>query len=275
MARGISEQDVFEAADKLLARGERPTIERVRLELGRGSPNTVNRLLDGWWSGLAGRIVAQESSKLPAQFQAACERLYDKAVADSRSQAEQAVESRHVEVTTRLAALAAKEAELASRESTLSAPIEMLRLDLATANQRVVDLSTRNGLLTSELEQLQKSDLKREQQVAAAKEALSSVEAKAKAEMLRVRSQWEAQENRWLRQIDALRDDLKLMRLEKIGEKRAANQKISELQTNIGKLEKRLLTTSISKSSSGRPKSRGAADLKKAERRRTLSAGKP
>lgn len=48
MTRGISEQDVFAAADKLLSRGERPTIERVRLQLGRGSPNTVNRLLDGW-----------------------------------------------------------------------------------------------------------------------------------------------------------------------------------------------------------------------------------
>ena len=75
MARGISEQDVFEAADKLLARGERPTIERVRNELGRGSPNTVNRLLDGWWSTLSARHAAKEASKLPHQFQSACERL--------------------------------------------------------------------------------------------------------------------------------------------------------------------------------------------------------
>ncbi len=61
MARGISEQDVFEAADKLLARGERPTIERVRMELGRGSPNTVNRLLDGWWGSAEIRVKMPHS----------------------------------------------------------------------------------------------------------------------------------------------------------------------------------------------------------------------
>jgi hypothetical protein len=34
MAIGVPENDVFAAADSVLARGERPTVERVRLELG-------------------------------------------------------------------------------------------------------------------------------------------------------------------------------------------------------------------------------------------------
>ena len=34
--RGIQESDVFGAADALLAEGKRPTIERVRLKIGRG-----------------------------------------------------------------------------------------------------------------------------------------------------------------------------------------------------------------------------------------------
>lgn len=46
MARGITEEDVHKAADAIVGRGERPTIERIRAELGRGSPNTVNRYLD-------------------------------------------------------------------------------------------------------------------------------------------------------------------------------------------------------------------------------------
>jgi len=43
--------DVDRAADALLREGERPTIERIRARLGRGSPNTINPLLDAWWSG--------------------------------------------------------------------------------------------------------------------------------------------------------------------------------------------------------------------------------
>jgi hypothetical protein len=56
MAVGVPENDVFAAADAVLARGERPTVERVRLELGRGSPARVGALLDQWWEQLAGRL---------------------------------------------------------------------------------------------------------------------------------------------------------------------------------------------------------------------------
>ena len=77
MARGITEADVFKAADTLLARGERPTIERVRQELGSGSPNTVNRHLDAWWSSLARRMQGgSSSSAVPATLLELCERLY-------------------------------------------------------------------------------------------------------------------------------------------------------------------------------------------------------
>lgn len=41
MAIGVPETDVFAAADAVLERGERPTVERVRQELGRGSPARV------------------------------------------------------------------------------------------------------------------------------------------------------------------------------------------------------------------------------------------
>lgn len=278
MARGISEQDVFEAADKLLACGERPTIERVRLELGRGSPNTVNRLLDGWWSSLAGRILAKETSKLPAQFQAACERLYEKAITDIGNKAEQVLASKHAEVDTRESELVAREAAIASREAALSSPIEMLRLDLATANQRVVELSTQNGLLTSQFEQIENSARKQGQQLTAAKEALSSAEAKSKVELFRVRSQWDAQENRWLRQIDALRDDLKLMRAERKAEKRSASQRITELQNNVGKLEKMLAAAASAKHSkrkAPRKTSRGASKSGNAAMRKAPDRSKP
>ena len=56
-SRGIQEADVFEAADALLAEGKRPTIERVRLKIGRGSPNTVSPMLERWFETLGERLV--------------------------------------------------------------------------------------------------------------------------------------------------------------------------------------------------------------------------
>jgi hypothetical protein len=55
---GLGAADIDRAADSLLQVGERPTIEKVRARLGRGSPNTINPLLDAWWKRLAGRLDA-------------------------------------------------------------------------------------------------------------------------------------------------------------------------------------------------------------------------
>ncbi len=44
MAVGGPENDVFAAADAVLARGERPTVERVRSELGARQSGA------GWWA---------------------------------------------------------------------------------------------------------------------------------------------------------------------------------------------------------------------------------
>jgi len=56
MARGITEPDVHTAADELVAKGERPTVERIRAHLGTGSPNTVTRWLETWWNRLGTRL---------------------------------------------------------------------------------------------------------------------------------------------------------------------------------------------------------------------------
>ena len=54
----IAQTDVFRAADELLLEGHRPTIDRVRMRLGRGSPNTINDHLDAWWAKLGSRLRA-------------------------------------------------------------------------------------------------------------------------------------------------------------------------------------------------------------------------
>lgn len=56
MARGITQDQVNAAADAILGAGENLTLEKVRAELGTGSPNTVTRMLDAWRSQLGERL---------------------------------------------------------------------------------------------------------------------------------------------------------------------------------------------------------------------------
>jgi hypothetical protein len=56
MAKGITQEQVSAAADSLVAAGEKPTVERIRAQLGTGSPNTVLRMLEVWRNTLAQRL---------------------------------------------------------------------------------------------------------------------------------------------------------------------------------------------------------------------------
>jgi chromosome segregation ATPase len=56
MRTGITQNQVNQAADAILATGENPTVEKVRAELGTGSPNTITRMLDSWRGQLGERL---------------------------------------------------------------------------------------------------------------------------------------------------------------------------------------------------------------------------
>jgi hypothetical protein len=63
MPKGITQEQVNEAADGLVAAGQKPTVEKIREALGTGSPNTVTRMLEVWRGTLAQRL--QEAMTLP------------------------------------------------------------------------------------------------------------------------------------------------------------------------------------------------------------------
>ena len=90
-SRGITPRDVELAADALLRAGERPTIERVREKIGRGSPNTINPALDGWWKRLASRLDAGPAAlhRLPESVAHVAEALWMQALDEARRRAQQ------------------------------------------------------------------------------------------------------------------------------------------------------------------------------------------
>src|SRR6185437_10839822 len=79
----ISRADVFAAADELLLQGHRPTIDRVRMRLGRGSPNTINDHRDEWWAKLGSRLrdlPGQEFPQLPERVAHTLQQLWNEAL---------------------------------------------------------------------------------------------------------------------------------------------------------------------------------------------------
>jgi len=88
MARGISENDVWNACDALLLGGARPTIERVRQKIGSGSPNTVSPFLETWFRHLGGRIkdpgAFSAPSDVPDPVQQAAKHFWEAALAETR-----------------------------------------------------------------------------------------------------------------------------------------------------------------------------------------------
>jgi hypothetical protein len=140
--RGITDQDVWRAADALLLDGQRPTIERVRQHIGRGSPNTVSPHLDAWFSRLGARIAdpqafrAPAADDTPAPVQALAAQLWDTAQAIARGQAE--TRALDAEALQRQAEAAADDlrAELAhqrARADALAADLDALQRAHAAA----------------------------------------------------------------------------------------------------------------------------------------------
>jgi chromosome segregation ATPase len=91
LSRGITEHDVDQAADALLLQGLRPTIERIRLQIGRGSPNTVSPHLESWFRRLGQRLQAPapvgpqpRAAEVPDPVDTAARQLWQAALASAR-----------------------------------------------------------------------------------------------------------------------------------------------------------------------------------------------
>ena len=140
-SRGITSLDVDRAADALLREGKRPTIERIRARLGRGSPNTINPLLDTWWKRLAGRLDAGPAAlhRLPEPVLLAAEGLWMQTLDEARRRAAAEQGSRKASLTkdrqdleVRSHVLSIRESELTSRLQDRDRRIAQLELELQT-----------------------------------------------------------------------------------------------------------------------------------------------
>jgi uncharacterized protein (DUF2267 family) len=90
-SRFVQQADVDAAAFALLKDRTRPTVEKVRARLGRGSPNTIGPLLEKWFAQLADRLegvpAAGSALDLPAAVANGARLLWHTALGEAREQA--------------------------------------------------------------------------------------------------------------------------------------------------------------------------------------------
>jgi chromosome segregation ATPase len=152
MARGVSQDDITQAADALLAAGERPTVERVRAALGRGSPNTIGPLLDSWWAQLAQRLTQRDAlPAIPDPIGAAFAQIWEVAVTAARAEAEAQVAPERAALAEVLAT--ADEAVAAERtaRAVLETQLATARGDAATSHAALVKSDQRNSDLQRQI----------------------------------------------------------------------------------------------------------------------------
>lgn len=237
MAVGVPETEVFAAADAVLARGERPTVERVRLELGRGSPARVGALLDQWWDQLAERLRGETRlPALPPEVAQAFVEVWQQASLFARDVAQQALSEQRalldaervrvadVEDAARQAAAHALQQVAAAQVAQQAAETRLADLEVLLAQRlaQIDDLQLQRG----ELQQVRDSLQHRLQTLQVALQ-----ETQQQAEQARV-----AQENyvrgveeRAHREVDRAREESKTRQTER----RELQRRFDELQQRM------------------------------------------
>jgi DNA repair exonuclease SbcCD ATPase subunit len=211
----ISRSDVFQAADELLLEGNRPTIDRVRMRLGRGSPNTINDHLDTWWAKLGSRLrdlPGHEFPQLPERVGQALLVLWNEALDGARealqgslAEREQVLVQRERRLEAQARELDAHEQAMAGRAAALEESLALAQEQLRAANQRatglegVIDEQDAEGIRQrARIETLEASaaDLRRKLD-----EALSAHQ----SERAQLQAHYTATESRWMLEADRAR----------------------------------------------------------------------
>lgn len=138
-ARGVTQELLSAAADELLAEGAKPTIEKVRLKIGSGSPNTVNPMPNAWFASLHKRIQDPQAfatptapSEVPDPILEAATRLWEAAIDETREDFDERLHAQLIEgMEAALANVESKKerAELA-QQAAFSAEAHSCRLEI-------------------------------------------------------------------------------------------------------------------------------------------------
>ena len=234
--RGVQMEEVWAAADTVLSLGERPTIERVRQQLGRGSPNTVGPMLDGWYGSLAKRLQSPGDAveqgdgaevPLPAPVVRAVKAIWGRALqhADERAMA-QFTQARR-ELSEQAEALLQAQDALAQETQRLADRSEAYDLAMQAREAQIGEM----GRMVQELQQqlvgtqeMLAASRSESKQLRLEADALrlrqEEMEVAHRGERARLEARAQAQERRLNAEVDRARQESKRLALKLEGDSR-------------------------------------------------------
>ncbi|PXW98096.1 plasmid replication DNA-binding protein KfrA [Sphaerotilus hippei] len=257
-ARGITETDVWNAADALLLEGARPTIERVRMKIGRGSPNTVSPHLDTWFRHLGQRIQDPGAfaavPEVPDPVLQAARHFWETALATARAEHQAALDEARGQMQEQVEAAVLREAEargladragqaLASTTTELEqarTALDQLRLTQAADLARLDAAQARGAALEQQIEQMdahqraERTDL--QQAVRQAEDRAAATERRAALDMDRERQARLKSDKR----AETLEARLEAQWREASAQQLALTQAIARLEAESGQQRQRL-----------------------------------
>lgn len=253
-SRGVQEADVWAAADALIAQGLRPTIERVRQHIGRGSPNTVSPMLETWFAtlgqrlGVAGEQDAGATQAVPDPVQRLAQELWNVAKEEAVAAASAVLGEREELLASSLAEHQQQKDQLAQREVAMQAQKEALNQALQAAQAQAQDLARR---LDEVQQQLQDRDVRLDEMRNALADAAKQRESQqqkhgeeiqaAGVERQRLAEQYAGNERHMLAELDRARQEVAAARKTAQEQERKAESRYQELQTRHERSEQDLL----------------------------------
>lgn len=224
MRTGVTLDDVTRAADEILERGERPTVESVRRSLGTGSPATVNNHLTEYFRTLPKRL------HLPAPIATAAADLFEKLRQTAQASADAREQAANAALEQDRARLSADRTAFEQEREALRAQATALSADLAGARDGLARLER-----SLEARQLENATLAA-RATAAESHAQAAVDERERAtqnhhsEIARLKERADGNERHLLAQIEELRDQLKQARSDRDREHQQALKRQAELE---------------------------------------------
>lgn len=254
--RGVQMDEVWAAADAVLALGERPTIERVRQQLGRGSPNTVGPMLDGWYGALAKRLRepadaaeqdAGADAPLPAPVIRAAKALWGRALQHADERALAQFTKAHEDLNNQAEALRLAQEALTQETERLAERSEAYGVAMQAKDAQIAE----QGRMVQELQQQLASN---QEMLAAARSEILQLrlaadadrrrheakEVEHQAERTRLEERAQAQERRLNVEVDRARQEVKRFEQQLETEAKRSTKTLTEALDRERELDKQL-----------------------------------
>ncbi|MFA9439309.1 DNA-binding protein [Uliginosibacterium sp. sgz301328] len=244
MAAGITEQDVWKAADALLIEGARPTIERVRQKIGRGSPNTVQPYLDTWFKGLGARIrdpqAFSAAADIPDPVVQVARYLWEAATAQAREQAEVALKAERAAIHQAQDELAQAQQALAQRECAMLAQVDTATSALGLAHAQIDECQRREARANAASVAAEKRVEELTGALDAARVQIDAIRVAADRERHEASESARLREQHWLGEVDKLRQELKAAGAKALAAEKQSSAREAENLASIHRLEAEL-----------------------------------